>query len=276
MAVLIGHASIDERNKAKGGLAGDQTGKEVCTRNWSDKDWDGILRPKTSAIADNSARICEVICANENVGYDQNQRNSLWNAWVKSKKISPIEKVECDCSTLQTYCAILGGANIPYGTNGPTTATMVSVFVNSGAYEWLTDKKYTETDEYLRRGDILVRESNPKINKSGHTAMVLSNGSRAYEGVKNGSITLATPTLKMSGTKNKTEIKKLQKSLNTLFSSGLVEDGIFGKKTKDAVINSQTILKNAGLYTSTIDGVYGPNTANALKAYAKNKGYTVK
>ena len=34
MSVKIGHASIDERGKARGGAAGDQTGREVYTRNW--------------------------------------------------------------------------------------------------------------------------------------------------------------------------------------------------------------------------------------------------
>ena len=36
MAVKIGHASIDENGKAAGGKAGDQTGREVCVRDW---DW---------------------------------------------------------------------------------------------------------------------------------------------------------------------------------------------------------------------------------------------
>ena len=34
MAVIIGSARIDERGKASGGKAGDQTGKEVSTQNW--------------------------------------------------------------------------------------------------------------------------------------------------------------------------------------------------------------------------------------------------
>ena len=34
MSVKIGHASIDENNKASGGKSGDQTGKEICIRNW--------------------------------------------------------------------------------------------------------------------------------------------------------------------------------------------------------------------------------------------------
>ena len=36
MSVMIGHASIDENGKARGGVAGDQTKREVCTRTWYD------------------------------------------------------------------------------------------------------------------------------------------------------------------------------------------------------------------------------------------------
>ena len=34
MAVKVGSARIDEYGKARGGQAGDQTGKEVSTQNW--------------------------------------------------------------------------------------------------------------------------------------------------------------------------------------------------------------------------------------------------
>ena len=34
MSVIIGSARIDENGKAKGGKAGDQTGKEVSTQKW--------------------------------------------------------------------------------------------------------------------------------------------------------------------------------------------------------------------------------------------------
>ena len=59
MSVLIGHASIDENGNAKGGAAGDQTGKEVCTRSWYDKSWDKLIRPKNSAIAEKIAKAME-------------------------------------------------------------------------------------------------------------------------------------------------------------------------------------------------------------------------
>lgn len=268
MAVLIGHASIDERGKVKGGLAGDQTGKEVCTRAWYDKGWNVVLRPKSNALAESSARICEILCENNNVGYDQNQRNSLWNAWLKTRSVSPITKVECDCSSLMTYCAILGGANITYGKNAPTTSTMVNVFKASGCYEVLTDKKYLESDAYLKRGDILVK-------KGSHTAMVLTDGSKANTSSYSKAIIVIPAATIKKGAKGD-NVKALQLALNTLFACGLAIDGSFGIKTFNAVKNTQQTLKNAGLYTSTIDGIFGPNNRKALVQYAMQKGYTVR
>lgn len=266
MAVLIGHSSQDERGKTKGGLAGDQTGKEVCTRNWYDKGWDAVLRPINSVIAENSARICEQICACNRVGYDQNQRNSLWNEYLKTLRCIPIKNVECDCSSFMTYCAILGGANIEYGSNAPTTSTMIAKFSANGSYTVLTDKKYTDSSDYLKRGDILVK-------KGSHTVMVLSDGAKASESVAKKSIVIPKPTIR-KGDRGE-NVKQLQTTLNTLFAYGLVADGIFGTKTFDALSDSQKVLKKSGYYTSTIDGIYGKGNYNAFINYAKAKGYTV-
>ncbi len=265
MAVIIGHASIDERGKAKNGLAGDQTGKEVCTRNWYNKNWDYVLIPCSDALAENSARICEQICACVLVGYDQNERNSLWKAYLKTLKPIPIEKVECDCSSLMTYCAILGGANITYGSNAPTTSTMKSKFTANGSYTVSTDKKYLESSDYLKRGYILVKAGS-------HTVMVLSDGAKVGK-TGSGKLNIPKATLRKGSTGK--DVKALQTVLNTLFYCGLVVDGDFGKKTEDAVKNTQTTLKNMGYYTSTIDGIYGKNNREALVNYAKDKGYKV-
>ena len=59
--------------------------------------------------------------------------------------------------------------------NAPVTQTMRQAFSSTGAFEVLTDPKYLTTDKYLKRGDILVRES-------GHTAMALGNGELAGSG----------------------------------------------------------------------------------------------
>lgn len=172
MAVRIGHASIAENGKASGGTSGDQTGKEVLIRDWYNKPWNVLLRPVRPELAEESAVACEEACANPNIGYDQGGRNTLYaKAKAVQFDISAItDPCECDCSSLMHVCAIAGGANLTYGANGCTTRTMVKEFVASGDYEKFTDKKYLTSDQYLKRGDILVKEGS-------HTVMVLENGS---------------------------------------------------------------------------------------------------
>ena len=168
MSILIGHASIDENGKAAGGAAGDQTGKEVVSRSWYGGGWNVLLRPARVALAEKSAKACEAACANQNIGYDQGGRNTLYQ---KAKAVSfDLSKIdtpcECDCSSLMHVCAIAGGADISYTSNGCTTRTMVRAFVNSGEYLKLTDKSYVTSSAKLQRGDILVKEGS-------HTVMVL-------------------------------------------------------------------------------------------------------
>lgn len=174
MTVTIGHASIDENGKANSGVAGDQTGKEVVTRQWYNKGWNVLLRPKNAQLAQKSAAACEAACANENIGYDQYGRNTLHTqAKAVNFDLAAIDSpCECDCSSLMHVCAIAGGANLTYGSNGYTTRTMVAAFAASGDYIKLTDDKYLTSDAFLQRGDILVKEGS-------HTAMVLGSGAQA-------------------------------------------------------------------------------------------------
>ena len=173
MSILIGHASIDERGKGRGGAAGDQTGKEVCIRTWYNKGWAYVLRCKDHKKAEKMAASCEQACRNENIGYDMNQRNTM-NTQAKKVgyDLSKIKtKCETDCSAFMTVCAQSAGINVPYnGTNAPTTSTMKTAFTSTGEFECLTDKKYLTSDKYLRRGDILVKPGS-------HTVMALQNGS---------------------------------------------------------------------------------------------------
>lgn len=174
MAILIGHASIDENGKVRGGKAGDQTKKEVCTRKWYNKNWDYVLRCKDPEKSEKMAVACEQGCSNDNIGYDQNQRNTL-NTQAKkvgynlSKIIVPCET---DCSAFMAVCAQAAGINIPYNSgNAPTTSTIKNAFLSTGEFEILTDFKYLISDNYLKRGDILVKVGN-------HTVMVLENGAK--------------------------------------------------------------------------------------------------
>lgn len=177
MSILIGHASIDENGRANGGAAGDQTGKEVCVRSWYQSGWNVALRPKSATVAEKMASACETLCNGNLVGYDQYQRNDLWDELAKVNWDPAALKTKCetDCSAFMTACAKAAGIEVPRVPlgggkyNAPVTQTMRGAFDATGSFEVLTDSKYLTSDAYLKRGDILLRES-------GHTAMALGNG----------------------------------------------------------------------------------------------------
>lgn len=249
MAVKIGHASLDENKKVKGGQAGDQTGGEVCTRTWYKGLWGFVLRPKTAELAEKSAQACEQGCVNANIGYDQNQRNTLYN---RAKEVGfDLSKIttlcEYDCLAFMHVCALAGGADIPYLSNGATTSTMQAKFAASGKYEVLTESKYLTSDNYLKRGDILVRAGH-------HTVMVLENGSKVLAASTTcnpypvPTRVLYRKTPMMYGN----DVRWLQTGL------GIKVDGFFGNDTKKAVLVYQ---KAHGLAQ---DGKVGPATRKVM------------
>ena len=262
MAVIIGHASIDERGRANSGQAGDQTGGEVCTRSWYNRCWTVLLRAKDPAVAERMARACEAGCANNHIGYDQYQRNTLrTRAREANWDLSKIT-VDCetDCSAFMTVCAEAAGIDMD-GTytsgNAPVTQNMRQKFVRTGAFESLTDSKYLTTDRYLKRGDILVYEK-------GHTVMALSNGDLSGDASTTNTTTKGECDVKVE------TIRKGSKggavlSLQTLLihkyaiSCGSYgADADFGSGTDKAVRQFQTAK---GL---EVDGIVGANTWAAL------------
>ena len=266
MAVIIGHASLDERGKANSGQAGDQTGKELCTRNWYNRGWTVLLRAKDPAVAERMATACEAGCANPRIGYDQYQRNTLRTqaravGWDLSKITT---NCETDCSAFMSVCAEAAGIDMDdtyTSGNAPVTWNMRQLFVGTGAFTALTDSKYLTSDKYLRRGDILVYEK-------GHTVMALSNGSMA--GTSSSSATQTTPTTNTATAKGECEVnlnvlrkgskgndvKALQILLigNGYSCGSYGADGDFGSATYSAVTKFQ---KAKGL---EVDGIVGANT----------------
>jgi hypothetical protein len=56
-----------------------------------------------------------------------------------------------------------------------------------------------------------------------------------------------------------TAIKALQRNLNYCYHAGLVVDGLYGSKTRAAVLRVQR------LHPITADGIYGPQTRSAMR-----------
>ena len=244
--VKIGHASIDERGKITGGSAGDQTGKEVCVRDWylHKKGW-VVLRCKNPQKRLLIAEAMEKACGNSHIGYDQNQRDSLFSA-VKGLGFDPSKvttKVETDCSALVRVCiAYAYGRDL---VGNIRTISEPDMLVATGEFEKLTDDKYCTSSKYLLRGDVLVTPT------SGHTVVCLDNG---VASTKEDDSIVKVKNLK-KGCKGD-HVKALQALLigygYDLGSYGA--DGDFGGATESAVRKYQS---RNGL---TTDGVVGDKT----------------
>lgn len=170
MAVKIGHATATEYRTAKGGKSGDQTGTEVYSRNWYSKPWHTVFRPKSATVAEKIAKAMEQACANNNIGYDQGQRTTLYTLAKEANwDISKIKtKCETDCSALVAVCCNAAGVKV---SKDMWTGNQKSVLNATGKFTAYTASKYVSGCDYLKRGDILLG--------NGHTAIVLSNGLRA-------------------------------------------------------------------------------------------------
>lgn len=242
MAVTIGHASIDERGKAKGGSAGDQTKKEVYSRTWYSKPWHTVFRPKSATAAEKIAKAMEQACANNNIGYDQYQRTTLYTlAKAEGWDISKVEKkCETDCSALIAVCCNAAGISV---SKDMYTGNEKSLLTKTGAFTVYTELKYTGSSADLKRGDILLGD--------GHTAIVLSNGANIKIAEKN---TKATATSKPKSVVAKDAAESKRTSLSgsyvvTAAQALNVRDGA-GTNAKILVtIPKDTKVKCYGYYT---------------------------
>lgn len=247
MTITIGSARIDEHGKAVGGKAGDQKQKdavdykgEVSMQKFYDVGkWGWVLRANEVQVATSIAVSMYRACCNPNIGYNQNQRLQI----IKYGTNAQIP-INCDCSSLVRQCVREAGIDVV----NFTTYNEASVLAATGRFEKLEYKAGTK----LYLGDILVTKT------KGHTVVVTNGYSR---GPAEGVLPLAQPTLK-KGSRNKTEVKKLQACLIKLGisvgSAGV--DGIFGNDTHKAVCEFQ--LEYMSKYD--VDGIYGPKTAKRM------------
>lgn len=160
---IIAHASIDEKGTAKNGQAGDQTKKEVCTRSWYNKPWNAVIRFKDAGKREKIAQLMEKAAANDKIGYDQNQRNTLLTQARKHNyDVSKVtEPCETDCSALVTLACIYAGvpeSKLIHNGNSATTRTLVPLLKATGEVEVFTLPLYTQKPDKLLRGDILIKE----------------------------------------------------------------------------------------------------------------------
>lgn len=260
MTIYVGSARIDEHGHAHGGSAGDQSGKEVSTQAYykHSKGW-VVLRAKSAEKANKIAKDMLYACANHNIGYDQYQRDTLYNvAKEVGFNCSKVNKrVETDCSALVRVCCCYAGIMV----GNFRTVNERKVLLDSGEFEDVTSKVNTSTGKGLCIGDILVTKTR------GHTVVVVKGATTRSDLVA------------------KEDVKTLQKALNSDYKTGLEVDGKLGPLTKKALekvnIKAQdnahpNVVKFIqGKVGVTKDGKYGPKTKAAVIQYQMDHKLTV-
>lgn len=249
--VKISNSGSDENGNYKNGKAGDQNGREWCIRDWYDRPWNCVLRHPLAEVRACIATLAYKAAQNDNIGYDQNQRDSYGVALAKAdydpSKITTAVESDCSKGVIDNVKAtgyILGMPELQH-LEATYTGNMRAGMSKAG-FIVLTESKYLTSGEYLLAGDIV-------LNDKHHTATVVTNG------VKSSGETNSMPLVKDGSTGY--AVSQLQTMLNKVSyrnQKKLTVDGEFGATTKAQVIFYQM---DRGL---TPDGEVGPNTWGRL------------
>lgn len=165
MSVKIGHARIDERGKTSGGALGDNNGKEVMISDWYNKPWVAVFRAKDASVAEKIAKTMEAACANDNIGYDQSNRTSLYQlAKANGWNLASVAKCETDCSALVSVCVNAAGITV---SKDMYTGNEKAILNATGKFTCYTSSDYCKASGKLQKGDILLG--------NGHTAIVVQS-----------------------------------------------------------------------------------------------------
>ena len=177
---MISNCGHDENKKYKGGKAGDQTGGEWAKRDWYNRPWLCVLRHPDEKVRSKIAKYAKSAAENDNIGYDQSDRLTFWNA-LKDSGYDPAKiktKCEADCSSGVAAIVKAVGYTLDIDKLKEISEKMYTgnerSILKKAGFTGLTAAKYLSSDKYLLPGDILLYDPD---EKSGHTAINLDTGS---------------------------------------------------------------------------------------------------
>ena len=176
MTVKISNSGHDENNRYRYGKAGDQTKTEWRIIDNYNRPWYCVLRLKNKNAADIFATLAIEAANNNLIGYDQNQRTTFWLQLRKSgyrpKNIKTACEADCSAGVMSLLKAVGYILKEKKLQDLPITSThyMRSVLLGTGLFDIFKTSDYTTyTSEYLRKGDILLKDD-------AHTATVVTEG----------------------------------------------------------------------------------------------------
>lgn len=288
MAHIISNSGHDERGSYKWGKAGDQTGDEWALRSWYNRPWTHVLRYPDENVGRLIAELAVEGAQNNHIGYDQEERYTLWDC-LKVNGFRPANiktNCEADCTAGVSACIKATGYLL-----GIENLKNISAYLYSGnmrqalkaaGFKVLTANKYLSSPSYLMAGDILLCEEH-------HAATNISYGDKVSG--TGATVTDLTPYKNRVGSEPHSEVNyteetrnwlqkgdkgdKVKEMQNMLIAVGYNcgksgADGDFGNDTLAAVIKFQTDNK------LVVDGEYGVNSEKKLKElYSKKVDATI-
>lgn len=243
--IKCGWASQDERGRAFGGKAGDQTGKEVKVGYWYNFGQNCVIRFKNADEGRKFARVVKALCNNDCVGYDQSQRTTLYEELKKQGFNYAKLKTKCETDCSAMIAAALACIGIKISKNA-WTGNLTALCRTTGKFTFHTDAKYLTSDKYLKTGDII-------LNTASHVITALEDG---------------------VGTKEKTIKKpkgKYTGKLPELPPKGYIQRGDTGSNVRLL----QRFLIWYGVYAESADGSAGPKTDSAIRDFQRSEKITV-
>ena len=161
----IENCGHDENKKYKGGKAGDQSGSECYLRSWYNRPWSCVLHYPDPDVRMLIAHLAIACALNDNIGYDQGQRTTLWKELCKVGYDPSLIKVPCEADCTSSTTAIVKCAGEFCDINplrklsiSITSRNMCEQFSKAG-FVVRRDKRYLTSGDYLSPGDILLYES---------------------------------------------------------------------------------------------------------------------
>lgn len=256
---MLSNSGHDENNKYNGGVAGDQNGDEWELTGWYSRPWNYMLRYPNRTVANMIATLAKSAALNDNIGYDQNERLTFWEALRKANydPANITTKCEADCSAGVAAIVKATGYKLGIGElmNVPAdmyTGNEKDVLAAAG-FKVYSASKYLTSDNYLLPGDILLQPGN-------HTAINLTTGrlednteGGTYNNVGRGQVWLN---------------QNYGNFLKQTFGEVLVVDGIYGTKSRNAALAVWKDLMNRKYGTSLTPS--NPNFGPSCEKVANN------
>lgn len=271
MAVMIGHASKNERGEFYNGTGGDSTKQEVFIDEYrSGKGW-RVVRPLDEGIAARIAENMENACNNDNIGYDMGDRYTLTNqAKQYNYNVSNVNvQCETDCSELVRVCVLYAiqpiGLSCPGWYTGNMIGTLCSIKKDTRIlFEELKGDDFRYSSNLLRRGDILVRPGE-------HTQVVLTNGDGSeYAGtLSSGQLSIVIGELYTTETTREDSILREVAYVNNKYEPSIISSNI-----KLSVINYTDLLGDLFKIFAHVSGLTtGGSSSNDASEVSANTNF---